>query len=248
MKNDLVMLVSFGVAVFFLAGCGTPFEMSNLRRVQTGMTAAEVENAMGKPYKKTQNRDGSETWLWYHDALLDKHASIVFRDGRAIDVPADPTLKLDSAENIAAATVVKLDNYRGTVEVSGPIRRALFDVNTVFLRGFGVPGKISSFQVYFGSFRTYAESWAFWDQAFDSTGREFRVAKITSELDHLDGVREDIGIDLPRDYLESAASTGLNLRVYGKRAQMNLTLGPLYVQGFLKKVKDYETPTAATLP
>lgn len=76
-----------------LVGCaGSKFNFADARRVNAGMTTAEVQAIMGKPYM-VSSRNGKEIWIWSHaNGLTGAHQSIsfVFTGGVLESVPKIP--------------------------------------------------------------------------------------------------------------------------------------------------------------
>jgi hypothetical protein len=49
---------------------------------------------------------------------------------------------------------------------------------------------------------------------------------------------EQVGVALPPGYLAAHATTGVDIRVEGRHGSSQVTLPPLYVQGYLKKLQE----------
>lgn len=82
-----------GALLLVAAGCaGTPFKFENARKVQIGMTEAEVVSLMGRPYM-VSSRSGEQLWVWSHaNAFAQaKSVSIVMKEGKVIAVPDIPS-------------------------------------------------------------------------------------------------------------------------------------------------------------
>lgn len=90
--NARSLVVAATISVAALAGCaGTSFDFDAARKVQVGMTRAEVEQLMGKPYMVTTRGD-AETWIWSHASAFSgaQSVSFVFKDGKVVQVPNIP--------------------------------------------------------------------------------------------------------------------------------------------------------------
>lgn len=76
-----------------LAGCaGTKFDFEAARQVKVGMTEAEVQELMGRPYSVTTKGD-SQIWVWsYANGMTGAHqaVSFVMKDGKVESVPKIP--------------------------------------------------------------------------------------------------------------------------------------------------------------
>ena len=88
MKNLLCIIA----AAALLCGCaGTNFKFDQARQVEIGMTTADVERIMGKPYMVT-TRGAQDIWVYsYCSAMFaTKTVSFVFADGKVVEVPRIP--------------------------------------------------------------------------------------------------------------------------------------------------------------
>jgi hypothetical protein len=89
MRNSFVAVL---MAVS-MAGCaGSRFSFDDARRVQVGMTTAEMQDIMGKPYRVTST-DGKEIWVWsYANGMTGGARSVSFtvKDGKVVGVPKIP--------------------------------------------------------------------------------------------------------------------------------------------------------------
>lgn len=75
-----------------LAACaGTPFKWDNARQLREGMSEQEVTELMGRPYMVTANANGN-VWIWSHSTAFGgaQSLSVIFKDGKAVKVPAVP--------------------------------------------------------------------------------------------------------------------------------------------------------------
>jgi len=76
------------------AGCvtmGTPFKWDAARRIQPGMTKAQVTAIMGQPYVRTAEGD-AEGWAWVWGSSTGAAGSfkILLKDGVVTAVPKIP--------------------------------------------------------------------------------------------------------------------------------------------------------------
>lgn len=75
-----------------LAGCaGTKFSFDDARRVQVGMTEAQLQEILGAPAAVVARGD-QVVWVWsYADAFTgSKSVSFVIKDGLVVSVPNLP--------------------------------------------------------------------------------------------------------------------------------------------------------------
>jgi outer membrane protein assembly factor BamE (lipoprotein component of BamABCDE complex) len=96
-----------GVAAIILTvshiGCaaaGTPFKFATARKIQVGMTKAEVIEIMGRPYRRATckyNGGDAEQWTWVYTFVAPlalshntKTFSILLQDGKVVEVPYLP--------------------------------------------------------------------------------------------------------------------------------------------------------------
>ena len=80
------------VSALILAGCvGTYFTFDKAREVQLGMTAAQVQKIMGKPFI-VSTRGDDEIWVYsFADGWgAARSVSFILRDGKVTDVPHIP--------------------------------------------------------------------------------------------------------------------------------------------------------------
>lgn len=84
--------ISAFVVMAALAGCaGTNFSYDQARRVQLGMTEAEVMQVMGRPYSVVSRPDG-QMWIWSRANAFGSAKVVSFRlkDGKVVEVPDIP--------------------------------------------------------------------------------------------------------------------------------------------------------------
>lgn len=77
-------------ALALLVGCqtGPSFDINRVQNLREGMPDSEVEAIMGAPYKKVQNPDGSETWIWDHvNGFTRSQCEIVLMDDKVYHLP-----------------------------------------------------------------------------------------------------------------------------------------------------------------
>ncbi|WP_305748930.1 hypothetical protein [Leptothrix discophora] len=76
-----------------LVGCaGTPIDFDAARQVKEGMTTAELQSYMGRPYSVVSRQD-KEVWIWSRaNGFTGSHSSISFivKDGVVVGVPKIP--------------------------------------------------------------------------------------------------------------------------------------------------------------
>lgn len=74
------------VAFMLLASCaGTPFEWDDTKKIQNGMTEAEVTKILGHPYSRSQSGNTAIlTWSYKGIGTPAKAVSYSFKDGRVV--------------------------------------------------------------------------------------------------------------------------------------------------------------------
>jgi hypothetical protein len=77
--------------------------------------------------------------------------------------------------------------------------------------------------------------WNFFNSASDITGTPLNVHQLAREVESGANVREEIAIDLPRNFLESRKAQGLNIKIQGNRGDMIIEIPPAYITGYLEK-------------
>jgi hypothetical protein len=90
--------------------------------------------------------------------------------------------------------------------------------------------------IVFKTVRADAWGWAFWGEAFDSSGRKLEVIKNGTDTGNGGLTYESILIHVSRAYLEGGTVSGLTFRVDGNRAQKVINYPPHHIEGFLAKV------------
>jgi outer membrane protein assembly factor BamE (lipoprotein component of BamABCDE complex) len=82
-------------AALFITGCaGSQFQWHEAARVRVGMTTAQVQQIMGRPYSVVTQGE-TERWIWsYADVMFTgsvRSFSIQVKNGRVIEVPRIPS-------------------------------------------------------------------------------------------------------------------------------------------------------------
>ena len=76
----------------------------------------------------------------------------------------------------------------------------------------------------------------FYDEAYDLNGKRLPVRRIDFDVRIGDSVYTEIfSVDVSRAYLESSFSTGIRIKVYGKKLSKIISIPGGYVQGFMSK-------------
>jgi outer membrane protein assembly factor BamE (lipoprotein component of BamABCDE complex) len=90
--KKLTTLLGLACALVLFSACvGTTFNWDTARQVRVGMTKAEVQQVMGKPYLiSTAGED--EVWTWAYGTGLGNGAAfkIILRDDKVTQVPKIP--------------------------------------------------------------------------------------------------------------------------------------------------------------
>ncbi len=89
MKNKLII----AAACLLFAGCaGSSFKFDEARKVEVGMTEAQLTNLMGSPYSVVSKGD-HQVWIWSHANAFSGNSqvvSFVMKDGKVSSLPTIP--------------------------------------------------------------------------------------------------------------------------------------------------------------
>ena len=158
-----------------------------------------------------------------------------------------PPIENQSANEIASRSTVTRDDFKKVSCVDGEkygvdvFNKSAFtgsDYYDAWLHAERQDGKETSFALIVKTTRGYSLGWAFWEDAYDKDGAKLNVEKIASEVGDGGFTYELIGVRVERSYLESHKSSGIVIRIDGKRAQRIINIAPNYIDGFLKKTGD----------
>jgi len=135
------------------------------------------------------------------------------------------------------STVLK-DSYQSTTLIESP----------AYYQAQGVGGHRLSLQAKFNSVGNIAYSlqvqdsqasgWRFFDRAYDSNGKKLEFIDINHDVT-LGITSETFAINLPRSYLENAATESINIKVFGENGEKLILVPNHYVEGFLQKIDAY---------
>lgn len=140
-------------------------------------------------------------------------------------------------EYAAALVTVKNDEFKKSLEFTGPNCAPPSSADSVFLRAWKSKDGTLSYQVYVR--HVYQGEWKFFDSAWDSNGARLDVIPISRNVSNCYGgactLNEHIGINISQIYLDRAAMTpeGMTFKVEGKAGQKIFSLPPAYIEGFL---------------
>lgn len=93
MKKILRFAMAFAMALSITACAGSGrINWDAARQVKPGMTSAEVEKIMGRPYMVASKGGGVQTHVWTHATAFGgaSSMSVSFKDGIASSVPEIP--------------------------------------------------------------------------------------------------------------------------------------------------------------
>ena len=152
-----------------------------------------------------------------------------------------PPQKYRTADEVYTKTISTHDAYKKATWVKSPTVRVYHPYQTPYSTGYSdlllrtlvVEGRSEFHQLYV---TFYGYDWIFFNRAYDINGNQLKFTKIDRVVASL-GIQEDFVITLAEDYLESATKSGLNIKFVGKRGERVVTLGPHYVEGYLKKYR-----------
>jgi hypothetical protein len=80
-----------------------------------------------------------------------------------------------------------------------------------------------------------ASEWAFLHAAFDIDGNQLAFEKLGSKVGYGGTVQENFSIHLPYSYLRDHSLKPIRIRVFGENNSVDISMNPMYVQGFLSK-------------
>ncbi|MDI1278043.1 hypothetical protein [Methylobacter sp.] len=90
MKNKIIIVA----VLCLLAGCaGSKINFDQARKVEVGMTEAQLTQLMGDPYQIISKGENLQIWIWSHYNGLSGTKSLVsfpMQSGKVISVPAIP--------------------------------------------------------------------------------------------------------------------------------------------------------------
>lgn len=156
------------------------------------------------------------------------------------------TKSTNTADDVFLNTSVAVDGYRKTTWIKGPLFRSSYNItNTIFLRCLVQEENVSFYQLYISDKK---QDWRFYNSAYDLKGKKLNFVQIDHEVTSGAMTKEDFAISLTKDYLTENTQTGLNIKIYGKRGDVVLSLPPHYIQGFLRKVEAYTTRPKLVVP
>ena len=159
-----------------------------------------------------------------------------------------PTIETETPAQVQAGSRVSRDDFRKQLIVDS--QKATYNnVKILSLSSGGVDegvywltfikseiSQAKGYSLRLKTTRGTAQGWAFWGEAFDQNGARLPVEKLASEVGQGGITYELVEVKLTREYLETSASSGVKIRVDGKRASQIINLPPAYILGFLAKV------------
>lgn len=138
-----------------------------------------------------------------------------------------------SVEETYQQTKLTVDEYSKLRVIDGPYVSISFGIDGgggIYLRKLnGVTQLVAT---------TFSQlGWCFFDSAFDKNAGELPLQKTNSTVGR--GVTyEDFYLKITDTQLAMMATSGLDVRVYGKNRTINIALPVIYVQGFQKRAKE----------
>ncbi len=142
---------------------------------------------------------------------------------------------LKTASDVQSGCRLKEDPYEKTTWISSPYQ-FVFDNPSYLIRVLVKDNDVAFYQLYIDEI--FSE-WAFIDSAHDIQGRSFDVVEIKREVTQSASVREIVGVELSRNYLDEAAVSGINMKLKGRYGSAIAQVPAFYVKGFLQCVDDY---------
>ncbi|MDB6039281.1 MAG: hypothetical protein JWM99_3122 [Verrucomicrobiales bacterium] len=145
-----------------------------------------------------------------------------------------------TSESVAKKTIRTTDGYRKSFEIVGPLSIVPIPASQeglsakTFLRAGGeIGGPVSWYDIVVVLNET---DWVLPKEAVDRAGQRFEVHQGADRSETTKLVTDQLWIDLDRDYLNAAATRGLNFRISGEFRNQVVIVSPEYVRGFLLSV------------
>jgi hypothetical protein len=150
----------------------------------------------------------------------------------------DRPVTLTDPQAIASRIKVTYDDFKKVTIIEGPnCARQYGDM--LFLRGWKYASGEEVYQIYLAD--NYSGQWRFYDSAYDLDGQQFKVTRISRDVDSCASVScdftEHLGLTVTKDYLrKNMGSVGIAFKVYGKAGEEVFDIPAAYVQAFLASI------------
>lgn len=156
-----------------------------------------------------------------------------------------------TAQAVHDKTRVEYDHYKNSTWVNGPTINAS-SLTAFHLRSLWIGGSQKSLQLYVSD---KSSSWRHFAHANDSDGNSLPLTPIGTDVDsfsygriHNTWCYEDVAVELTKEYLESHASSGMSVKVWGNAGERIVDVPPFYIEGFLRCLGDGTTTPVPRMP
>jgi hypothetical protein len=151
-------------------------------------------------------------------------------------------IEKQSPSEIAAKTSVSRDEFKKTTTLNGEkVSVGNFGLNCFWLSESKADSGRREWYLFFKTYRTANEGWAFWEEATDENGQSLDVIKVGGDVEDAGATDELIAVEMNPEYLRKYSKSGIKIRIDGKRASQVLMIPGNYIQGFLVSVQGFLT-------
>lgn len=152
-----------------------------------------------------------------------------------------PKLDVNNPQDVIKQIKIEHDNFKKLTNFTGPnaAKNTFLLQDELFIRAWkeDITGAIL-FQIYIADY--YKGDWRFYDHAFDSDGNSLTVQRIHREVIGCQNgctLREHIGINVARKYLELNIEKGIQFKISGKGGEEVFFIPSGYIKGILLTIK-----------
>lgn len=151
--------------------------------------------------------------------------------------PITPQVDVNNQQAVSDAITTEYDEFRKITSFKAP-EIIQTDRNRLLLRAFKEDSGNTIYQIYTANM---SNGWVFYNSVYDSDGNKLNFTKISSQVVSCVGggrclVREDIGVNISRDYLEKHQSTGIRFKASGRNGESIYFIPGAYIRAFLSKI------------
>lgn len=201
--------------------------------------------AYGTPKKEALNGRNKTDFGWSVPVTVDgKPWAFFFSQGyfdaylSPENAPSSNWLSPMRADRVFEESKWEIDSYRKIATLNGPNSPGslsasgnFYDFSSYcYLRAWPADNHDPELCQLYVSFS--ASDWSFLEEAHDKNGQSLSLTKIDRQVSS--GIRETVGVNLTRAYLQSHRHTGIDLRIDGQRGWVKVLVSPTYVDGFLR--------------
>jgi len=155
---------------------------------------------------------------------------------------ATPALELTAAEqkqsDISKRIKIKYDEFEKTTKYDGPLEK-WENCDNIFLRAWKADSaKDTAYQIYVIDY--YNGKWRFYKYGYDDDGNALDVISIDRDVDSCRygncSLREHVGINVSRKYLENRKDRGIKFKISGDAGEEICGLDSPYIKAFLATI------------